>query len=341
MLGAFAISIWANWFSAIVAVPMLFFLVYLRHYYLKTAREVKRLDSILRSPIYNQVSSTVMGRSSIKAFKLEDELNVQFHRLQNDQGAAFLMFCCTTRWLSLRLDLSVALYITLLSFAFIPLSRSEEFSEALGLSPGTVGLALSTASNMLGLLQWCIRQSSETETHLTSVERILEYAKLSPEKLKVTDTDQDKVKFNRKNAKSKLNSILNESDQNPNSQKNSNFKLDEKQNGKVEFDNFNFNYYQDGPIILKDLNLKIFPSQKIGVVGRTGAGKSSLISALFRINNGISGKIKISEKDTGLEDLKNLRNSISIIPQEPVIFSDTIRANLGNGSVILKMIHND
>ena len=173
---------------------------------------------------------------------------------------------------------------------------------------------------MLGMLQWGIRQSSETENFLTNVERVMEYAKLKPEQSTTSEAVKDKVKFNRKTAKAMLNAIL------------SNEQLESTDTnsggGQVDFKKFRFNYYQNGPTILKGLDLSIKTGEKIGVVGRTGAGKSSLISALFRVNNGIDGRIDINGKEIGNIPLKQLRHSLSIIPQEPVIFSDTIRANL-------------
>ena len=171
---------------------------------------------------------------------------------------------------------------------------------------------------MLGMLQWGIRQSSETENYLTSIERVLEYAKLKPEKSKTSEATKDKLVFNRKTAKNMLNAILS----------NQKLKSNTEKDGKVDFKKFRFNYYENGPIILKGLDLKIRTGEKIGVVGRTGAGKSSLISALFRVNNGIDGIIEINGEEIGNIPLKQLRHSLSIIPQEPVIFSDTIRANL-------------
>ena len=174
---------------------------------------------------------------------------------------------------------------------------------------------------------------------------MLEYAKLVPERSKATDPVREKVKFNRKVAKGMLNDIMN----------NQQLESTNRDNGNVTFKNFKFNYYENGPIILKGLNLQIKSGEKVGVVGRTGAGKSSLISALFRVNNGIDGLVEVNDNDIGtvrvsdltylfrlvqykgawssLETrpkvpLKQLRHSLSIIPQEPVIFSDTIRANL-------------
>ena len=221
---------------------------------------------------------------------------------------------------------------------------------------------------MLGMLQWGIRQSSETENHLTSIERLLEYAKLEPEPSLATDEKQAKVKFTRKNAKDKLNSIL--SDNDPNDVKTSGktpakstalekIERGSSKEGEVSFEKFSFNYYTDGPIVLKSMSLTIRPGEKVGIgkletdffstflsesdrcfqrikVGRTGAGKSSLISALFRINNGIDGDIFVNGSSTGSTHLKQLRQKISIIPQEPVIFSDNVRANLGMSSLEFK-----
>ena len=96
-VGIFCVAIWSNWFSAIITVPAAALLVYLRQYYIRTSREIKRLDSILRSPIYNHISSTVMGRSSIRAFKLEEKLINQFNQLQDNQAGSFLLFCATSR----------------------------------------------------------------------------------------------------------------------------------------------------------------------------------------------------------------------------------------------------
>ena len=137
-----------------------------------------------------------------------------------------------------------------------------------------VGLALSTAANMLGMLQWGIRQSSETENHLTSIERLLEYAKLEPEPSLATDEKQAKVKFTRKNAKDKLNSILSDDDpkdvkmSGKSSAKSTALGKIEKgssKDGEVSFEKFSFNYYTDGPIVLKSMSLTIRPGEKVGI----------------------------------------------------------------------------
>lgn len=150
-------------------------------------------------------------------------------------------------------------------------------------------MALSTAANMLGMLQWGIRQSSETENHLTSIERLLEYAKLEPEPSLATDEKQAKVKFTRKNAKDKLNSIL--SDNDPNDVKTSGktpakstalekIERGSSKEGEVSFEKFSFNYYTDGPIVLKSMSLTIRPGEKVGI----GKLETDVCSACFYQN---------------------------------------------------------
>lgn len=227
----------------------------------------------------------------------------------------------------------VTAYITILAIVFIPLSQSQKFVDLLGLTPSTIGMALSSCLNMLGNLQWGVKQSTEMETHMTSVERILEYTKLEPEQSvfnKKYPIDQSKVKFSRKAAVQKLNAILDGT--NAENAKNISVEKDTKDidfTGEIESNQFEFNYYDNGPTILKDVSLKIRPCEKIGIVGRTGAGKSSFIAAVFRMRNGINGILKIHGIPVAEIPLAKLRSSISIIPQDPTIFSDSVRNNLG------------
>ena len=320
-LGVVVIGLWSNWFSIILILPMLVGLYYLRAFYLKTAREVKRFDSIMRSPVYHHVAQTIQGRQTINAFQLDEILTRRFKELQDIQTGTYQLFVSTSRWLAIRLDFVVATYATCLTFAFVPLSQSEKFKSMLQLSVGSVGVVLSATSNMLGTLSWGIRQSSEAENNFTSVERIVDYAKLPKEK---EDTNEkqvtNKIQFNRTEAKLKINSILNSSE-----------KLSESricQGGKIEFDKFSFNYYDEGQEVLKDLTFTINEGEKIGIVGRTGAGKSSIIAALFRINQSKHGAIRINNVPINSVSLKTLRSALSIIPQDPFIFSDTIRNNI-------------
>ena len=162
------------------------------------------------------------------------------------------------------------------------------------------------------------------ETHMTSVERVLEYAKLPPEKSTISKNSENekiaKVKFSRTRANEKLEEILND--------ENTAKKLDDY-SGDIRAEKFEFNYFDGGPTILRGISLDIKPAEKIGIVGRTGAGKSSFISAIFRMRNGFGGSLFIHGKPANEIPLSTLRRSISIIPQDPIIFSDSVRNNLG------------
>lgn len=158
---------------------------------------------------------------------------------------------------------------------------------------GNVGLAISQALILTGMVQYGLKQSAECFQHMTSVERVLQYIDLEEEK------SPSKTAPGGWPSK-----------------------------GQIEFRNMSLRYdFNDEVPVLKNLNFIINASWKVGVVGRTGAGKSSLIGALFRLAP-IEGGIYIDDIETGTISLENLRSSISIIPQDPVLFSATIRYNL-------------
>lgn len=155
-----------------------------------------------------------------------------------------------------------------------------------------VGLAISQAMILTGMVQYGIRQTAESIQQMTSVERVIQYTELKSE------ADPPKIPPG-----------------------------DWPWKGQIEFRRMTLRYDKDGAAVLKDLDLTIAPAWKVGIVGRTGAGKSSLIGALFRLAP-IEGKILIDGIDTGVVSLESLRSKISIIPQDPVLFSATIRYNL-------------
>lgn len=143
------------------------------------------------------------------------------------------------------------------------------------------------------MLQWGMRQWSELENQMTSVERVVEYTEVVPE-----PDDETKVPPRQWPT-----------------------------NAIIDFNSVSMRYDIDEPLVLKNLTFSIQSGEKVGIVGRTGAGKSSIISALFRLTN-IEGSIIIDNVDTKQISLHSLRSKVSIIPQEPVLFSGTLRKNL-------------
>lgn len=154
-------------------------------------------------------------------------------------------------------------------------------------------MAITQSLTLTLTFQFGMRQWSEMENQMTSVERVKEYIDIQPE--------ADKT--NKKPPKSW------------------------PEEGTIKFDNTSLRYASNEPYVLKNLSFKINSAEKIGIVGRTGAGKSSLIIALFRLAE-VEGRILIDNIDTKEIPLSSLRSKISIIPQEPVLFSGTLRKNL-------------
>ncbi|EZA62697.1 Multidrug resistance-associated protein [Ooceraea biroi] len=245
-----------------------------------------------KSPVYSHINSTLNGLPTIRSSgdSIEKMMRNQFDVLQDyNSGAWYLVLVCQ-ELLGFMLDLIVCVFIACLCFSFVFLA---EYGNVLS---ADVGLGISQALILTGTLQFGIRQLAESFSLLTAVERILQYTKLPKEE------------------------IINSSDPPPPTW---------PSQGRLIFKNVNMKYDKDDPPVLKNLNISIEPGWKVGVVGRTGAGKSSLISALFRLfNEGMEGEIRIDGRDTSTVNLQELRSKISIIPQEPVLFSESLRYNL-------------
>ncbi|CAH1101572.1 unnamed protein product [Psylliodes chrysocephalus] len=288
MFGSLVLVGIANPYAIILAVALAVMTGVLRNIYLKTSKNLKRIEGMLRSPIFTHLSATLQGLTTIRALRSEQILQSEFDKIQNYHISAWYMNITSSSAFGFSLDIFSVLFIALLIFSILT------FDEAMGLTGGTIGLAISQANTLTGMIQMTMRVTADISNQLMSVERVLEYKQLPPEPQPV------------------LPKVL------PKSWPNS---------GKIDFLNTKFKYFEGGPLIIKDLTLQIKPKEKVGIVGRTGAGKSSLIAALFRLAN-VEGTIAIDDIETKDIALKELRSKISIIPQDPVLFSGTLRYNL-------------
>ncbi|KAJ8957037.1 hypothetical protein NQ314_006614 [Rhamnusium bicolor] len=274
-------------FLILMAIIIIFFLI-LRHIYLKSSKNIKRLEGIMRSPVFTHLNVTLQGLTTIRAFGVQDILKKEFDKHQDHHSSVWFMFIAISSAFGLYLDLLCSVLAAFITFSFLT------FGESLGFQAGEVGLAITQATTLTFFVQWGMRQSAEVVNQLMSVERILEYTILPKE------IQPDTPKYPPKTW---------------------------PQDGQISLNKMGLKYIDSGPQALRNLNVTIKPKEKIGIVGRTGAGKSSLISALFRLAT-VEGEIEIDGIDTKDLYLKDLRSRISIIPQDPVLFSGTLRYNL-------------
>ncbi|KAH8238124.1 hypothetical protein KR032_006027, partial [Drosophila birchii] len=261
----------------------------LRTFYLKTSRDVKRIDAIARSPVYSHLAASLNGLSTIRAFQAQPILEAEFDSYQDTHSSAFYTFLTTSRAYAYWLDFLCVIYITITTlsfFAFPPPNAAN------------VGLVITQVLGLTGLVQFAMRQSAELENLMTAAERVVEYEDIEPE-------GELEAPMDKKPPKSW------------------------PEQGKIVFDELSLRYIPNPKTkcVLKSLSFVIKPKEKVGIVGRTGAGKSSLINALFRLSYN-EGSILIDTRDTNDMGLHDLRSKISIIPQEPVLFSGTMRYNL-------------
>jgi len=286
-------------------IPLILYYIKQQLYFTVTYRELKRLDSVSRSPIYALLGETLDGVSTIRALDSQQSFMKRMLSMIDKQQNAYFLTVTAQCWLAVRLELIGTLTITFACLCAViqhgrMLGDSDSERETFA---GLAGLSISFALSVTQSLNWSVRMSSDLEANMISVERIEQYCQIPREgrskRLGATSDDQLIV---------------------PSS--------DWPSEGMIEFQDAALRYRPGLPLVLKGLYLTIPARAKIGVVGRTGAGKSTLMVALLRLVELDAGKILIDGIDISRVDLANLRSKIAVIPQDPVLFSGSIRTNL-------------
>ncbi|GJQ66878.1 hypothetical protein Trydic_g7901 [Trypoxylus dichotomus] len=254
-----------------------------QHIYLPTSRSLKRLDGVTRSPVIGHLNASLEGLTTIRASGVQHILAEQFDKHQDLHSSASYMYLATNRAFGFYIDMLCVAYSMIVMFSLLLFSPTNA---------GKVGLALNLAFGLGTLLQFWIRQWTELENQMTSVERVLEYRDIQIDDAGGSPVENWPIK------------------------------------GCVQYSDVCMRYPKTNQVVLRGMNFIIEPGQKVGIIGRTGAGKTSIISALFRLYDLSEGRILIGDEDIKSIPLHDVRSRISIIPQNPIIFSGTIRSNL-------------
>lgn len=264
---------------------------YFAAFYRASAREVKRLDSMLRSLLYAHFSETLTGLPTIRSYG-EMKRFIAANRYYVDlEDRALILVVTNQRWLAIRLDFMGGILVFLVALlAVIDVS---------GINAAQIGLVLTYTTSLSQMCSLVTRQTADVENYMNAVERLVQYV--------AGDTIPQEAPHEIQERK-------------PSAQW--------PEHGAVEFNDVKMAYRPGLPNVLRGISINIRGGEKIGIVGRTGAGKSSLMLALFRIVELSSGSITIDGVDISTIGLNDLRSKISIIPQDPLLFSGTIRSNL-------------
>ncbi|KAF5202715.1 ABC transporter ATP-binding protein/permease VMR1 [Thalictrum thalictroides] len=277
------------WPTIFLIIPLAWFNIWYRGYYLATSRELTRLDSITKAPVIHHFSESVSGVMTIRCFRKQ----ARFYQENIDRVDANLRMDFhnngSNEWLGFRLEL-IGSFVLCLAALFMVLLPSNV------IKPEYVGLSLSYGLSLNAVLFWSTYMSCLVENRMVSVERIKQFINIPTEaSWKIEDTRPQPGW---------------------------------PTHGDVHLKDLQVRYRPNTPLILKGLTLSIQGGEKIGVVGRTGSGKSTLIQALFRVMEPSGGKIIIDEIDICTLGLHDLRSRFGIIPQEPVLFEGTVRSNV-------------
>ncbi|KAL2613231.1 hypothetical protein R1flu_024923 [Riccia fluitans] len=272
-----------------LVLPLAVILLKVRMYFITSTREIVRVMAMCEAPVFLHMGETVAGTTTIRAFQEQQWFAAtNAERFEAYQRGQFHLQAAIT-WFSFWSQFTCAVMVSGVAFLLVLLPTDA-------LSPGMAGLALSYAFGVNAVLGSLMYNLAIAENKLISVERIKQYSNLPTEAPLVIEDHRPSAEW-------------------PNE-------------GRIQLENLQFRYRASGPLVLKGVSCLIEAREKVGVVGRTGSGKSTLVQALFRLVEPAGGRLLIDGLDITTIGLSDLRSRISVIPQEPAIFEGTIRGNL-------------
>ena len=283
------------WLLLLMPLLLLAF-VRIRNFSVRSMRELKRMDQVHKSPVFSGFTSALQGLVPIRAYRYGAQADAAFvQRLEEGARPWFFWLVCN-RWVGFWLDIMVTVIVTALAFLVVALRES--------LDPALAGFALVYIIGLSGVFQYMVRQSALVESYLTSVERLLFYATGIPQE----PVDAAAPGAGGAKVRSADGSAF--------------------PSGALALEDLSVRYRGDLPLVLSGVSLSVPAGTRLGVVGRTGSGKSSLLLSIARLNEVCGGAVRIGGVDAGALDLADLRRSIAVIPQESHLFTGTLRFNL-------------
>ena len=298
VIGSIILCIYFNIWTLPVIILIMFLEIYFSSYCLQPLKDISRLEGFYRAPLIGIFSETLSGLNVIRSFQYEDNFINKFNNKMNEYFKICIFQSGISGWYGTILDL---ISFGLLSFILISCFIFKEKYK-----PQSIGLLLTYSLNIIKQLFSLMGRFSGLSKMLISVERCENFTKIVQEKYPTLITDKDLPKYPSYNGKD--TTFIS--------------------NGKINFNDYSVKYRPNTPIILKNLNFEIKPKEKVGVVGRTGSGKSTLCLSLFRLLEPTSGNIFIDGINTSDIGLELLRKNLTIIPQEPILIEGTLRYNI-------------
>lgn len=350
VLSTLALVFAVNPWLLIAVTPLAVAFFQLRKYYMVTARAVKRLESVTRSPVFSLMGECLNGLPVLRAFKLQPMLMQRYYQAADANFRAYFAFISTSRWLGVRLDAMCFLLLIATTFACVALADE--------LPASIIGVALSYVLTVTNTFQWMVRQSSEVENAMVAVERLLEYAEDTPvEDVALTDAQRAAATAHADTAAAQQQHKQHKQHElavhvNP---LHSPVPAGWPNSGAVTFNSVVMRYRPGLQPALRGVSFNIPGGSRVGIVGRSGAGKSSILLSFLRLveperhplspavaaEAGLSATatassgvapggcgICIDGVDIASVSLTALRAACSVVPQEPVIFVGSVRTNL-------------
>ncbi|KAL2243254.1 UNVERIFIED_CONTAM: ABC transporter C family member 8 [Sesamum indicum] len=289
MLATIGIMAFVTWQVFFVGIFAMVSSKYVQGYCQKSAGELMRINGTTKAPVMNYASETALGVATIRAFRMVDTFSLNYLKLVDMDAKVFLSSNATMEWLVLRTE--ALQNLTLFTAAIFLVLTPKGY-----IPPGLVGLSLSYAFALTSTQVFLSRWYSNLANYIVSVERIKQYMHIPAEPPARIEDKSPPTSW--------------------------------PPNGRIELLDLKIRYRPNAPIVLKGITCTFTEGTRVGVVGRTGSGKTTLISALFRLVEPYSGQIVIDGVDICSIGLKDLRLKLSIIPQEPTLFRGSIRTNL-------------